>query len=64
MFCAALMCLMFEFIIFCRKEIGAKAACKMLVKLSSETAHLLEDRVKKRINENPPRLKTCTQAQD
>jgi len=29
--CSALMSLQFGFVIFCRKEIGVKAACKMLV---------------------------------
>ncbi len=33
-FCAALMCLQFGFVIFWRKDFGAKAAHKMLVKLT------------------------------
>jgi hypothetical protein len=35
-FCAALMCLQFGFVIFWRKDYGAKAALKMLVKLTPE----------------------------
>ncbi len=34
-FCAAFMCLQFGFVIFCRKDFGAKAAHEMLVKLTS-----------------------------
>jgi hypothetical protein len=33
-FCAAFMCLQFEFVIFWRKDFGTKAAHKMLVKLT------------------------------
>ena len=33
-FCAAFMCLKFGFVIFWRKDFGAKAAHKMLVKLT------------------------------
>jgi hypothetical protein len=33
-FCAAFMCLQFGFVIFWRKDFGAKAAHKMLVKLT------------------------------
>jgi len=33
-FCAALMCLQFGFVIFWRKDFGAKAAHEMLVKLT------------------------------
>jgi hypothetical protein len=33
-FCAAFMCLQFEFVIFWRKDLGTKAAHKMLVKLT------------------------------
>jgi hypothetical protein len=33
-FCATLMCLQFGFVIFWRKDFGAKAAHKMLVKLT------------------------------
>jgi hypothetical protein len=33
-FCAAFMCLQFGFVIFWKKEFGAKAAHKMLVKLT------------------------------
>jgi hypothetical protein len=33
-FCAAFMCLQFGFVIFWRKDFGAKAARKMLVKLT------------------------------
>ena len=35
-FCAAFMCLQFGFVIFWQKEIGAKTAHKMLVKLTTE----------------------------
>jgi hypothetical protein len=35
-FCAAFMCLQLEFVIFWRKDFGAKAAHKMLVKLTPE----------------------------
>ena len=34
-FCEAFMCLQFGFVIFWQKEIGAKAAHKMLVKLTT-----------------------------
>ncbi len=34
-FCAAFMCLQFGFVIFCRKDFGAKAAHEMLVKLTA-----------------------------
>ena len=33
--CAAFMCLQFGFVFFWQKEVGAKAACKMLVKLTA-----------------------------
>jgi hypothetical protein len=33
-FCAAFMCLQFGFLIFWQKDIGAKAAHKMMVKLT------------------------------
>ena len=33
-FCAAFMCLQFGFVIFWQKDFGAKAAHKMLVKLT------------------------------
>jgi hypothetical protein len=33
-FCAAFMCLQFGFVICCQKDFGAKAAHKMLVKLT------------------------------
>jgi len=33
-FCAAFMCLQFGFVIFCQKDFGAKAAHKMLVKIT------------------------------
>jgi hypothetical protein len=33
-FCAAVMCLQFGFVIFWQKDFGAKAAQKMLVKLT------------------------------
>jgi len=33
-FCAAFPYLQFGFVIFCGKNVGAKAACKMLVKLT------------------------------
>ena len=35
--CAAFMCLQFGFVIFWQKEIDAKAACKMSVKLATST---------------------------
>ena len=42
-FCTAFMCLQFGFVIFWQKKIGAKAAHKMLVKLTTdgklESAH-------------------------
>ncbi len=34
LFCAALMCLQFWFVIFWQKDFGAKAVYKMLVKLT------------------------------
>ena len=34
MFCAVFLCLQFVFVIFWQKEIGAKAARKMLVRLT------------------------------
>jgi branched-subunit amino acid transport protein len=34
-FCTAFMCLQFWFVVFWRKDFGAKAADKMLVKLAS-----------------------------
>ncbi len=37
-FCAAFMCLQFGFEIFWRKDFGAKAAHKMLVKLTPDWA--------------------------
>ncbi len=33
-FCTAFMCLEFGFVIYCQKDFGAKAANKMLVKLT------------------------------
>ena len=38
-FCAAFLYLQFVFVIFWQKEIGAKAACKVLVKLTSFCTH-------------------------
>ncbi len=40
-FCEAFMCLQFGFVIFCRKDFGAKAAHKMLVKLTPDTFCIL-----------------------
>jgi hypothetical protein len=37
-FCAAFMCLQFGFVIFWQKDFGAKAAHKMLVKLTPGAA--------------------------
>ena len=41
-FCTALLCLQFEFIIFCQKEIGTKAARELLVKLNSVVDNTIE----------------------
>ncbi len=40
-FCAAIMCLQFGFVIFWRKDFGAKAAHKMLLKLTPEAVYLV-----------------------
>jgi len=37
-FCTAFPLLQFGFVLFCRKNIGAKAACKMLIKLTKGEA--------------------------
>jgi len=42
-FCAALMCLQFMFVIFWRKDFGAKAAHKMLVKLTPGVVRMDEN---------------------
>jgi len=41
-FCAAFMCLQFGFVIFWREDFGAKAAHKMLVKLTPGRCRALE----------------------
>jgi hypothetical protein len=47
-FCAAFMCLQFEFVNFWRKDFGAKAAHKMLVKLTQ--GHPVFSRIADKVN--------------
>jgi len=43
MLCKAFM-LQFWFVMFCKKEISEKAACKMLVKLTREGINLIQNK--------------------